>query len=352
MRFGIFGGAARGTTDDSYAYDQFIDMCVEAEELGFYGVALVEHHFTGLGQASAPLHLLSHLAAKTRTLRLGTAVTVLAWRNPVLLAEEAATIDLLSGGRLDLGVGKGYRLNEFRGMGVPLDEATERFEEAVQVLQLALENRERWNFEGKYWKFTDVRAEPEPVQRPPRLWLGASSPASITRAAERGFNLLLDQAGSFDLTAQRVQNYRNALIDSGQTWDPRRVAVTRSLFITKEKDEAWERSLLARRAQREKVRKLAFAPDDPRLARPEELPTGNLLYSDHRGATEEATIMGTPDECIAKLMRLEESGVEQVLFAPGGGIEALRLFHKEVMPAFTPAPDLTPAPEATAGAGR
>jgi len=141
MRFGLFGGAARGRTDDRNTYQEFIDMCVGSEGLGYTGVFLVEHHFTGFGQASSPLSMLNYLAAKTTNFRLGTAVTVVAWRNPVLLAEEAATLDLLSGGRLDLGVGKGYRFNEFRGMGVSMDEASERLEESVGGSPLGMAER-------------------------------------------------------------------------------------------------------------------------------------------------------------------------------------------------------------------
>ncbi|HEY5299342.1 MAG TPA: LLM class flavin-dependent oxidoreductase, partial [Acetobacteraceae bacterium] len=114
MRFGLFGGARtkRGIdlgTGDSHSYRGFIDYVVEAERLGFDSVFLVEHHFTGQGQVSASLTLLAYLAARTSRIRLGTAVVVLPWHNPVLIAEQAATLDLLSGGRLDLGVGKGYR---------------------------------------------------------------------------------------------------------------------------------------------------------------------------------------------------------------------------------------------------
>ena len=95
---------------------------------------LVEHHFTGFGQVSATLNLLTWVAAQTTTLRLGTAVMVLPWHNPVLLAEQAATVDLLSGGRLDFGVGKGYRHNEFAGFRIPMEEADARFEELLDII--------------------------------------------------------------------------------------------------------------------------------------------------------------------------------------------------------------------------
>src|SRR5260370_34829968 len=133
MRFGLFGGAAAKQTDetsDNQLYGEFVDYVCEAEQLGFHSVFLVEHHFTGMAQVSAPLALLTYLAARTRRIRLGTPVTVLTWHNPVLLAEQAATLDLLSAGRLDFGIGRGYRQNEFRGFCVPIEEANERYREA------------------------------------------------------------------------------------------------------------------------------------------------------------------------------------------------------------------------------
>src|ERR1700678_2450911 len=138
MRFGLFGSAAArrgsGEFDSSEGYRDFIEYNVEAEGLGFHGTFVVEHHFTGYGQVSATLNLLTWLGARTTNLRLGTAVIVLPWHNPVLLAEQAATLDLLSGGRLDFGVGRGYRHNEFAGFRIPMDEADARYEEALAVI--------------------------------------------------------------------------------------------------------------------------------------------------------------------------------------------------------------------------
>src|SRR5215471_5534413 len=115
MKFGLFGGARTDPGEqasDSRIYTDYIDYICEAEQLGFHSVFLVEHHFTGFGQVSSTLNFLTYLAAKTTTMRLGTAVLVLPWHNPALLAEQAATLDLLSNGRFDFGVGKGYRWGE------------------------------------------------------------------------------------------------------------------------------------------------------------------------------------------------------------------------------------------------
>lgn len=138
MKFGLFGGAilkADESSGDSLGYEPFMDVVTEAEDFGFSSLFLVEHHFGGDGQISSSLSLLSHLAAKTSTLRLGTGVTVLPWHNPVLIAEQVATIDVLSGGRIDFGVGKGYRDDEYKGFCLPKEEAFERYQEAIGVIK-------------------------------------------------------------------------------------------------------------------------------------------------------------------------------------------------------------------------
>src|SRR5438552_16667774 len=152
MKFGLFGGAksaGEGSVGDSLGYRKYIDYVLHAEQLGYHSVFVVEHHFTGVGQLSASLNFLSYLAARTERIRLGTAVVVLPWHTPALLAEAAATLDLLSNGRLDFGVGKGYRPYEFAGFCVPQEEATARFDEAIDVIRRA------WPCKGRY--FSDDR---------------------------------------------------------------------------------------------------------------------------------------------------------------------------------------------------
>ena len=207
MKFGIFGGARVGRADtlhDSGAYEAFIDYIIAAEKVGFEGMFLVEHHFTGQGQLSASLNLLSYIAAKTTRIRLGTGVVVLPWHNPVLLAEQAATLDLLSGGRLDLGIGKGYRHNEFKGFNVPADEAEARFDEALDVMIRAWTSTERFSHHGRFWQFDDIIVEPPAAQKPhPALWMAAGSAPSIRKVAERGCNLLLDQFAQVEVIGER-----------------------------------------------------------------------------------------------------------------------------------------------------
>src|SRR5579862_8565905 len=197
MRFGLFGSAAarRPSSADAAEFDSaegfrdFIDYNVEAEGLGFHGTFVVEHHFTGSGQVSATLNLLTWLGARTTTLRLGTAVMVLPWHNPVLLAEQAATLDLLSSGRLDFGIGSGYRYNEFAGFCVPMDEADGRFDEAMAVITKAFASDAPFSHKGRYWQYDNIVVEPPTAQRPhPPFWMGAGSERSVRQVAERGYN--------------------------------------------------------------------------------------------------------------------------------------------------------------------
>src|SRR5215470_4240115 len=266
MRFGLFAspqadGAQPGSAPGRGFFD-FIDLCVEAEALGYCGVFMVEHHFSGWNQVSQPLALLTYLAARTRTLRLGTAVTVLPWHNPVLLAEQAATLDLMSEGRLDLGVGKGYRHTEFKGFCIPIEEADARFEEALDVMVKAWTTRGRFSHRGKFFQFDDVIVEPPPRQQPhPALWMAAGSAPSLHRVAARGHNLILDQFASIAQTGERLAFYRNELEARGaKKFDAMRVAVARDAFVAYSAAE--KEAAIARNKQfHQRILNVARAPD-------------------------------------------------------------------------------------------
>lgn len=335
MHFGIFGGPAEeGPEPPGASYRRFVDLALEAEELGYDGVYVVEHHFGRRGQLSASLTFLGYLAALTSRIRLGTAVVVLPWHNPVLVAEQAATVDVLSGGRLDLGVGRGYQFPEFHGFQIPIEEAGARADEAMEVIRKAWSSEGSISHHGRYWRFEEIFIEPRPLQSPhPPLWQGAGSPASIRRAAREGYRLFLDQIGSFELTAERVRIYREEQAACGLPQDPGDIAVTRGLLLAP--SEA-EREQAVGRGERT-VRRLAeLAAEGAAPA----LRASRPFYSEPgaaRRTTEESAILGTPRECIERLRLLEAAGVRRVLFS-NPRPEDLRLFAREVMPAFSEAP--------------
>jgi alkanesulfonate monooxygenase SsuD/methylene tetrahydromethanopterin reductase-like flavin-dependent oxidoreductase (luciferase family) len=186
MKFGLFGGARTSPgsgVGDSQTYHKFLDYVQAADDLGYAGIFLVEHHFTGQSQVSASLNLLAYLAARTRHMRLGTAVIVLPWHNPVLLAEQVATVDLLSNGRVDFGVGKGYRDNEFESFCIPKEEATERFDECMEILRKAWSSKGRFSHHGKRWHFENIVIDRCRRRIRRSGWARAARKASRARAA-------------------------------------------------------------------------------------------------------------------------------------------------------------------------
>jgi alkanesulfonate monooxygenase SsuD/methylene tetrahydromethanopterin reductase-like flavin-dependent oxidoreductase (luciferase family) len=325
MHFGLFGGArTRRAIDlqDSLGYDAFIEYVVEADKLGFRHLFLVEHHFTGHGQVSSSMTLLAYLAAKTRHIRLGTAVVVLPWHNPVLIAEQAATLDLLTGGRLDFGVGKGYRQAEFDGFCIPIEEATERFDEALEIIRKAWttphdSNGGRFSHHGKRWHYDNIVVEPEPLQRPhPPLWMAAGSADSIRRAAREGYRLLLDQLAQTDQIVSRIALFKAECGKAGREYHPDMVATARPLQMIHSEAERAEMY----EARRRVVRTIGDLARDKLPARIED---------------DTAPLWGTAGEVIARLKELEAGGATNILLVdPNASVGNLRAFAREVMPAF------------------
>ena len=338
MRFGLFGSAqARRSgpdTDSSQGFREFIDNNVEAEALGYYSTFLVEHHFTGFGQVSASLNLLTWLGARTRQLRLGTAVLVLPWHNPVLLAEQAATLDLLSGGRLDFGVGKGYRYNEFAGFCLPMEEADSRFEESLEVITKAFTSETPFSHRGKYWQFDNIVVEPPTAQKPhPPFWMGAGSRNSVHQVVERGYNMLLGQHSLAEEILDQVVQFREEVEARGGSFDPMDIAVARAVHIAK--DAADREAALERRYQGHmRINALARRPDGEARTR------FKSREEEARYESAESALFGTPDQIMRKLDALRQGGVEYVIINFGGSRENIRRFAREIMPAFADEPVL------------
>jgi alkanesulfonate monooxygenase SsuD/methylene tetrahydromethanopterin reductase-like flavin-dependent oxidoreductase (luciferase family) len=339
MRFGLFcspkADAPGFGPETGQGFRDYLDFNTEAEGLGFHSSFSVEHHFTGWNQVSSTLMLLTALATRTKTLRLGTAVLVLPWHNPVLLAEEAATLDLISGGRFDFGIGKGYRHSEFKGFAIPQEEAEARFEEAIELLVRAWTTRTRFSHHGRFWNFDDIVVEPPPAQRPyPPFWVAAGNPQSIRRAAQRGFNLILDQYASPSTLGERIAIFKAERKAHGLAFDPMQVTVARQLYIARDRADR-DAALIRQREYTERTVAVSRTPDGKGGTKPG---SHVLAYADKAGATEEHAMFGTIDEIARMLEDLHRAGVEYILFAVSGGKEQLRRFAREVMPAFAAEP--------------
>jgi alkanesulfonate monooxygenase SsuD/methylene tetrahydromethanopterin reductase-like flavin-dependent oxidoreductase (luciferase family) len=342
MRFGLFGsaqarrpdlnastGPGAELTDSSQGFRDWIENNVEAEALGFHSTFVVEHHFTGFGQVSASLNLLTWLGARTSTLRLGTAVLVLPWHNPVLLAEQAATLDLLSGGRLDFGVGKGYRYNEFAGFCVDMEEADARFDEALSVITQAFVNDTPFSHRGHYWQYDNIVVEPPTAQRPhPPFWMGAGSRRSVAEVARRGYNLLLGQYDLAEDVIALVAQFKADVEARSRVFDPMQVGVARAVHIARDQEDlaaAFER----RYQGHMRINRLSERPGGDtreRFAAHDEAAVRHLCN--------ETAIFGTPDDIARKLEALRAGGVDYVMINFGGSRDNIRRFARDIMPAF------------------
>ncbi len=330
MRFGLFGSAAarRGVSGAEAArgLHDYVETNIEAEALGLYSSFLVEHHFSGMGQVSASLDVQGWLAARTSTLRIGTAVIVLPWHNPVMLAEQAATVDLLSGGRLDFGIGRGYRHTEFDGFCMPVAEAEARFDEALGVIRKAWTSDERFSLAGRFWQYKDIIVEPPTSQRPhPPVWIAAGKDESIRKVAALRCNLLLDQFADTATIGARLASYRSAVEARGGTFDPMQVAVARNFYVA---DNAAEAAAALERQAQVHARMVAVSrsPDGSNRSH-------ITAYADTPGGTEANALYGTPDRIVAELEALQAVGVRYVLL--NGGLQvrqSLRRFAAEIMP--------------------
>src|SRR6266478_1822919 len=242
-------------------------------------------------------------------------------------AEEAATIDLMSHGRLEFGVGKRYRHNEFAGFCIPMAEAEERFEEGLALVLKSWTSEQAFSHHGKYWHFENIVVEPPTAQKPhPPIWMAAGNPDSIRRVAERGFGLMLDQFAPPEAVIERFNLFKAEVEKRGRTFDPMKVAVARAFYVARDaadKASAVERRLAATR----RMTSLAQSPAGDNKS-------SMVSFADTREASEQSALFGTPDELAGKLESLRRAGIAYVLLNGPGSRDQLRRFARDIMPAF------------------
>ena len=167
-------------------YNEIIDQIVWGEENGFDDIWLSEHHFIEDGYSPSLLPIAAAIASRTKKIHIGTSVVLLPFHNPVRMAEDAATVDVISGGRFELGVGVGYKVEEFESFAISSKERGARTNEGLEIIRRLWEG-ETLTFEGKYYTVTKAKLTPEPIQQPrPPIWVGGFTPPALRRAAKYG----------------------------------------------------------------------------------------------------------------------------------------------------------------------
>lgn len=236
MRFSVIAGPRQnpdlGETA-AEAWWPYVEDAVRAEQLGFDAAYVCEHHFCYAMGGSAPLMMLAHIAARTERIRIGTAIICPPLHNPLRLAEDIAALDIMSRGRLDLGIGVGWKAEEFATFGVELNNRFSRTWEIVDIIERALATPEGETFdhEGQHYRFPNVRWIMQPVQqRIPILWGGIGA-KGVRRAAERGYHLLApDQTGV----------YEQVMKDHGRRPEDHLIGAFHTTSVAATRDEAFD----------------------------------------------------------------------------------------------------------------
>jgi alkanesulfonate monooxygenase SsuD/methylene tetrahydromethanopterin reductase-like flavin-dependent oxidoreductase (luciferase family) len=314
----------RGPLEEVYA--NALERIEIMDKVGFDAVWLAEHHFTTFSVCPS-VHMLGTMAAaRTKRLRIGTAVSLAALYHPLRLAEEVALLDMLSGGRVNWGAGRGFAHSEFNAFGVPIEESADRFREAVEIV-LASWTQERMSFHGKHFSFDNIEVMPKPLQRPhPPTWMAATSESAIDWAANRGFSILMDPHASLEELGGKRRRYTEQLAKAGHSDRGRDIPMARLIALGPTMAKAEE---VARRG----AQWLIDAYAGPQHAHRKSTPPRTYGGKDPAQHYVDSVILhGTPDALIEQVKRLqEEIGLNYLMCAPLSR-ETFRLLAEQVVP--------------------
>jgi alkanesulfonate monooxygenase SsuD/methylene tetrahydromethanopterin reductase-like flavin-dependent oxidoreductase (luciferase family) len=348
MEFGLFHEFQKSPeTSEAEAFAQSFELVDAAERWGLDAMWLAELHFEpGRSVLASPMILAAAIAQRTRRMKIGTAVQVLPLCHPLRLAEEAATVDQISDGRLIFGVGRSGFAHVYQAYGVPYEESRERFAETLEIVKRAWTN-ERFSFSGKYFTYDKVALVPKPLQKPtPPIRIAATSIDTYATIGTLGHAIFVAaRLGTLSELAPLVRGYRKAYSAAGHPGTGE-VYLRVPVYLAETEEQARrepEASVMhlfrAIGGQLEKSANVSGARAiEQRAERGQQLQT--VSYDD---ALRDKMIVGTPDQVVEKLQRLrEEIGLDGILaeLNPGSLIphalvmNALRLLCQEVMPRF------------------
>ena len=344
MRFNLVINLERMSPDEEMGavMGHVTEMVQMADEAGFDIVWAAEHHAIEMTIAPGPFQLLAHFAAHTSRIRLGTGVVVAPYWHPIKLAGEAALLDLLSGGRLEFGIGKGAYQREFDRMagGLHQNQGVPMMLEMLPVLKALWQGDTEHH--GKYYDFPAATVCPKPVQKPhPPIWVAARDPGTFNAAVAQGYNVMTwALTRPFSELETYMGHFESALAAAPDVARPRFMTMRHSgVYETAAEADMFISAIQRQGRQFENLfRQLAPVvdgfpqePDPSLLTNQAEYEPENLLAN---------LILGTPDQVIAKLRRYEALGVDYFCYCASYGLpmdhqkRSLRLFIDQVMPEF------------------
>lgn len=308
-------------------YAECLEEIEEGERLGFTGVWLSEHHFVDDGYLPSPLVAAAAIAARTTKVTIGTNVLLLPMHHPLRVAEDAAVVDLVSGGRFVLGVGQGYVQHEFETLGFERRFRPSLFEEGIAVIRQSWEEG-RIGYEGKRWRFEDLPFEPRPGRKVP-IYVGAYADPAIDRAARLADGFLASSGGG--ALADVYRRVREFLARHGREDEAFPLVASATVYVDEDAGRARSVAGPAIAYQRSRYAKWGTDRDEPK---PEPMGPEDLPW--------ERYFVGDPEGVADGLIRLhEEAPFDHLCFwarLPGlsheQALENMRLFAREVVPKF------------------
>jgi alkanesulfonate monooxygenase SsuD/methylene tetrahydromethanopterin reductase-like flavin-dependent oxidoreductase (luciferase family) len=348
MEFGYFTLSDNHYENNSRTPNQFVqDITAEAlyaEELGMHSAWIGEHHFNSLGVLSCPDLVLAYIAARTRYIRLAPAVTVSPLHHPIRIAEQWATLDLLSNGRVDFAAGRGYDRREYLPFGISFDDNQSIFEEGLELVRKLWQADGRISHHGKHYHFDDIRITPKPVQRPLPTYVGSFSKPSIELAARLGCGLIVAPfaaAMSYGGLKQVADLYHETCARHGRK--PGRLMC--SYFTHFADNKAQEDAQRARQIRYYRECVIPALPGDPKTAPPSYRYFVDMVERLHKvkpeDLTENSVLLGSSARIAEILKKVEAAGFDEVILYINVGLkphaqvkEEMDRFMREVAPAF------------------
>jgi natural product biosynthesis luciferase-like monooxygenase protein len=323
---------------------RWLDLLTESEALGFDSLWANEHHFDPYGGIiPSPPTILAALSQRTQRARLGTSIVVLPLHNPIEIAEQLAMVDLMSNGRVEFGIGRGFVEYDYDRLHVPRDDSNERMREELEIILKAWRG-EPFDHKGRFYQYDSLEVWPRPEQRPhPPIWVSCSrTPSSFEWAGQKGFSVLTVAYHSVENLTAMNRLYREAWNKAGHPKGKWNLATHYHVVLAENKKEAreiahnaWRRYIEATTHTNERLGKTATGV----IAENRRKAMEDLLDTD-RMVADLRQIACTPDECVALLEKAQDlMGFTQcdcTFFFGGITFEqaqrSLRLFAKEVMP--------------------
>ena len=328
MKIGIlqfFGWRDRSVPLNS-VYETALERFSIMDRTGYDAVWLAEHHFSGFSVCPS-VHMMGTMAAaRTKRLRIGTAVSLAPFYNPLRLAEEVALLDVLSGGRVNWGVGRGFERSEFAAFGIPGEESADRLHETVEIVLKAWTSQ-RLSHQGAFFQYEGVEVLPKPMQAPhPPVWMAASSIPAIERAARLGYSILMDPHSSrADLIGKR-RHYAATLAEAGHDDGERVIPMARLVAV---EDTAEKARAVAKRVAEWTIASYV-GPKHIGNVRQEVRSFGGKDPIDFY--LDDVMIHGTPESVVDQIQAFAgEIGMNYLLAAPMSG-RSFRLLTDQVLP--------------------